>query len=69
VVYKTVYTGKSQEYLDHRSYGGVRRIGTAVKRRILDRFVIRNPNQSKPLLVLIVTDGAVYFSPNISKAL
>jgi len=63
------WTGKSQEYLDHHSYGGVRRIGTAVKRRILDKFVIGNPNQTKPLLVLIVTDGAVCLSPNISKAL
>jgi len=63
------WTGKSQGYLDQHSYGGVRRIGTALKRRILDKFVIGNQNQSKPLLVLIVTDGAVCLSPNISGAL
>ncbi|PUU80848.1 hypothetical protein B9Z19DRAFT_973300 [Tuber borchii] len=56
---KNNWTGKSQEYLDHHSYGGVTRIGTELKRKILDKFVIGNPNQSKPLLVLIVTDGAV----------
>jgi len=62
---KQNWTGKSQEYLDHHSYGGVTRIGTALKKRILDRFVIGNPNQTKPLLVLIVTDVAVCFSPKV----
>ena len=65
---KKNWTGKSQEYLDHHSYGGVTRIGTELKKKILDRFVIGKP-QSKPLLVLIVTDGAVCLSSNISKAI
>jgi len=56
---KKNWTGKSQEYLNEHSYGGLTRIGTALKEKILDLFVIGNPNQSKPLLVLIVTDGAV----------
>ena len=50
---------RSQGYLEQHSYGGMARIGTALKRRILDKFAIGNPHQSKPLLVLIVTDGAV----------
>jgi len=60
---KKNWTGESQEYLDHHSYGGVSRIGTELKKKILDRLVIGNPNQSKPLLVLIVTGRAVCPSP------
>ncbi|PUU79858.1 hypothetical protein B9Z19DRAFT_1045955 [Tuber borchii] len=56
---KKNWTGKSQEYLDHHSYGGATRIGTELKKKILDKFATGNPNQSKPLLVLIVTDGGV----------
>ena len=64
---KKNWTGKSQEYLNEHTYGGLTRIGTALKEKILDLFTIGNPNQSKPLLVLIVTDGAVCLSPNLSK--
>ena len=56
---KKNWTGKSKDYLDCHSYGNVTRIGTELKRKILDKFAIGNPNQSKPLLVIIVTDGAV----------
>ncbi|PUU80835.1 hypothetical protein B9Z19DRAFT_1020740 [Tuber borchii] len=56
---KKDWAKKSQEYLDHHKYSGVNRIGTELKKKILDKFVTRNPNQSKPLLVLTVTDGAV----------
>jgi len=66
---KNNWTGKLTDYLDRHCYGGPSRIGTALKERILDRFVIENPNQRKPLLVLIVTDGAVCLSPNTSKAI
>ena len=59
-------TGKWQEYLDHHSYGGLTKIGTELK-KILDKFTVGDPKQSKPLLVLIVTDGAVCFSPKSSK--
>ena len=63
------WTRKSHEYLDHHIYGGVTRVGTAIKKRILDEFIIGNRNQKKPLLVLIATDGAVCLSPKISKAI
>jgi len=66
---KENWAGESGDYLDHHSYGGLTRIGTALKERILDRFAIGNPNQSKPLLVLIVTSSAVCLSPNISQAI
>ncbi|KAG0128936.1 hypothetical protein HOY82DRAFT_506254 [Tuber indicum] len=57
---KRNWTGESsQEYLDQHKYGGVTRIGTELKTKILDLFIIGNPNQRKPLLVLIVIDGAV----------
>jgi len=63
------WASRPRKYLDDHSYGGLTRIGTALKERILDKFAIGNPNQSKPLLVLIVTDGGVCLSPNISKAI
>ena len=66
---KKNWTGRSQEYLDRHSYGGMARIGTSLKRKILDKFVIGNPNQSKPLLVLIVTNGVVCLSSQISKTI
>ena len=66
---KKSWTGKSQEYLDRHTFNGVTKIGTELKKKILDQFVIGNRNQSKPLLVLIVTDGAVCLSPNISTAI
>jgi len=66
---KKNWTGKSQDYLDGHNYGGLTRIGTALKEKILDKFAIGNSKQSKPLLVLIVTDGAVCLSPSISKAI
>jgi len=65
---KRNWTGKSKDYLDRHCFGGPSRIGTALKERILDPLVIGNPNQSKPLLVLIVTDGVVFLSLKISKA-
>ncbi|RPB03047.1 hypothetical protein L873DRAFT_1841382 [Choiromyces venosus 120613-1] len=49
----------SKDYLDKHEYGGVTRIGTELKRKVLDKFAIGKSNQAKPLLVLIVTDGAV----------
>ena len=66
---KKNWTGKSKGYLDHHNYGGVTRIGTELKKKILDKFVIGNPNQKKPLLVLIVTNSAVCFSLKSSKAI
>jgi len=64
---KKNWKGKSQDYLDHHNYGGVSWIATELKRKILDKFVIGNSGQNKPLLVLIVTDGAVSLSPKISR--
>jgi len=66
---KRNWTGESKDYLDHHSYGGVTRIGTELKRKILDEFVIRKDDQKKPLLVLIITNGAVCPSPNVSEAI
>ena len=60
---KKSWTGEWQQYLDRHSYGGVSRIGAELTKKILDRLVIGNPNQSKPLLVLIVTGRTVCPSP------
>jgi len=64
---KKNWKDKSQDYLDNHTYGGVTRIGTELKKKILDKFAIGNPNQRKPLLVLIVTNSAVCLPPNVSK--
>ena len=66
---KENWARKSKAYLDRQCYGGPSRIGTALKERILDRFAIGNSKQTKPLLVVIVTDGAVCLSPTISKVI
>ena len=58
-----------EDYLDRHEFGGVTRIGTELKRQILDDPMINNTNPKKPLRVLIFTDGAVYLPPEISKAL
>jgi len=65
---KKDWAGEAKAYLDCHPYGGPSRIGTALKERILDPFVIGNPNQRKPMLVLIVTSSAVCLSLNISQA-
>ncbi|PUU79846.1 hypothetical protein B9Z19DRAFT_1045931 [Tuber borchii] len=56
---KKNWTGRSQKYLDRHTYSGLTKIGTELKEKILDIYAIKNAKQSKPLLVLIVTDGAV----------
>ena len=62
------WTREKQKDLNQHSYSGLTKIGTELK-KILDKFSVGNPNQSKPLLVLIVTDGVVRFSPKSSKAI
>jgi len=44
---KNNWTGKSKEYLDRHGHGGVTRIGTKLKREILDEFVIGNSKQEQ----------------------
>ena len=66
---KKNWKGKlSEDYLNRHEYGGLTKIGIALKQKILDLFAIGNSKQTKPLLVVIVTDGAVCFSPKISTA-
>ncbi|PWW79091.1 hypothetical protein C7212DRAFT_22977, partial [Tuber magnatum] len=50
--------GSSRVYLETTIAGGVTRIGTELKKKILDPLVIGGGDQKKPLLVLIITDGA-----------
>ena len=64
---KKNWRGRSQEYLDHHNYGGLARMGTELENKILNKFVTGNSKQSKPILVLIVTDGAVGLSRNLSE--
>lgn len=41
------------------TYGGVTRIGSALREKILDRYVWGPVPMKKPLLVMTITDGAV----------
>lgn len=43
-------------------YGGVTRIGTELKKKILDKFVL-GIEMKKPLLIMVITDGAVRDTP------
>lgn len=52
------WTEKKGEYLGRRVYGGLTKIGTELENTLED-FSVGNSNQSKPLLVLIFTDGVV----------
>ena len=45
---KKYWTGKSQEYLDHHLYGGVTRIGTELKRKILQNLRSEIPIRENP---------------------
>ena len=38
-------------------------------KKIQDKFVIRDPNPSKPLLVFVMTNSVVCLSRQISKAI
>lgn len=50
-------TGKTvKTVLKGHNYGGVTRIGTELKKKILDRFITKD--MQKPLLIIIITDGA-----------
>jgi len=66
---KNNWTGELKGHLDQHIFGGTTKIGTELHKQILRPFAIGNPNQRKPLLVLIVTDGAVCFSPKIYQAI
>lgn len=52
------WSNTRHEYLNHHGYGGLARIGTELK-KILDRFAVGDPDQGKPLLLFILTDGLV----------
>jgi len=62
------WTKEERKDLSQHSYGGLTKIGTELK-KILDKFGVGNRKQNKPLLVFIITDGAVGFSPKGSKAI
>lgn len=43
---------------DAHGYGGMTRIGSALKQKILNKFVFGTPME-KPLLIISITDGQV----------
>jgi hypothetical protein len=53
-------TSTKLKFMDTHKWGGVTRIGSELKRKILDSFVYaRGLKMEKPLLVITITDGEV----------
>jgi len=48
-----------KDYLGQHKFSGMTKIGTELRRQILDELVTNNLDQDKPLRVLIFTDGAI----------
>lgn len=55
---KNVTTQNVKTVVEGHDYGGTQRVGTELKRKILDRFVL-GTNMKKPMLVIVITDRAV----------
>lgn len=54
---KNVTPKTVRNVIKNHNYGGVTRIGTELKKKIIDKFV--SENMEKPLLIMVITDGAV----------
>ncbi|KAF8533703.1 hypothetical protein BDD12DRAFT_913926 [Trichophaea hybrida] len=53
-------TSSKLKFMDSHRWGGVTRIGSELKRKILDSFVYsRERKMEKPLLVITITDGEI----------
>lgn len=59
---KNVNTVTVKTCIRGHDYGGVMRVGTELKKKILDKFVL-GILMKKPLLIVVITDGGVR-SPN-----
>lgn len=55
---RNVTQNKVAEMLGSHNYYGVTQIGTALSKKVLQRFIWERP-APKPLLVMVVTDGEV----------
>lgn len=59
---KDVTRVKADTYMQDKRCQGVTKIGTELKRKIIDPFVFNaNAEQKRPLLVIVITDGKVWF--------
>lgn len=54
----------SRSVLKDHEFGGVTRVGTELKNKVLDEFVSK-VEMRKPLLVIVITDGPVRFTFSI----
>lgn len=58
--FRNIRTGTLYQPFKSLIYNGITRTGTALRIKVLDTFVWKSP-MSKPLLVIIITDGEVGF--------
>lgn len=57
---KNVVYSKVDRVFQGRAYNGIRRIGTALDKKVLQPFVTKRREQmKKPLLIIVIADGAV----------
>jgi len=54
---RNITSGKVKNMLQKHPFGGLTRIGTALKKKVLDEWV--KVDMKKPVLVIIITDGDV----------
>lgn len=55
---RNVTTKTVKTVIKGHDYGGITRIGTELKKKILDKFVL-GMEMKKPLLIMVITDGGV----------
>lgn len=56
---RNVRKGHVRNILKNHPWRGATRIGTQLERKILNDFVYTGTDMKRPLLVMIITDGAV----------
>lgn len=55
---KNVIVQNVQTLVEGHDYGGMQRVGTELKQKIIDKFVLET-DMKKPLLVIVITDQVV----------
>lgn len=60
---KDYFHGEPSKIIDDHYFGGTTKIGTELHKRILKPLVLGETPMKKPLLIMVITDGAVSY-PN-----
>lgn len=60
---KDNFLGEPSKIIDNHYFGGTTKIGTELHKKILKPLVLGETPMKKPLLIMVITDGAVSY-PN-----